>query len=213
MIELVDISKKFKDVTILENVNLIFEDGKRYYLKGINGSGKSVLLKLIVGYLKPNSGYVAIDGEKLGNRNEFIKDAGVFINSPEFLDSLTGLQNLEYLGKIRRRVDTGYRDHLIERLGLSEDINKSYSAYSLGMKQKLRIIQAMMEKPKYLIMDEPLNALDEDSRSEMINIVDEYLSCDNTLIYTSHEYEAEDIFNGEVVEVKNRTAKRYEKNK
>ena len=119
MIELVDISKKFKDVTILENVNLVFEDGKRYYLKGINGSGKSVLLKLIVGYLKPNSGYVAIDGEKLGNKNEFIKDAGVFINSPEFLDSLTGLQNLEYLGKIRRRVDTGYRDHLIERLIMS----------------------------------------------------------------------------------------------
>ena len=81
------------------------------------------------------------------------------------------------------------------------------------MKQKLRIIQAMMEKPKYLIMDEPLNALDEDSRSEMINIVAEYLSCDNTLIYTSHEYEAEDIFNGEVVEIKNRTAKKYEKNK
>ena len=187
MIKLENISKAYKDITLFNGVNAEFESGSRIAIKGVNGSGKSVLLKMVCGYAKPDSGRILIDGQELGKGQDFIRNAGISINSPEFIDSMSGMDNLLYLIDIQKKATKADVLALAERLRL-DGLNKKYKTYSLGMRQKMRLIQALVEKPDYMILDEPFDALDDTSRETAKQALEEY-SENKTLIFTSHNQE------------------------
>lgn len=187
MIKLENISKAYKDITLFNGVNAEFESGTRIAIKGVNGSGKSVLLKMVCGYAKPDSGRILIDGQELGKGQDFIRNAGISINSPEFIDSMSGMDNLLYLIDIQKKATKADVLALAERLRL-DGLNKKYKTYSLGMRQKMRLIQALVEKPDYMILDEPFDALDDTSRETAKQVLEEY-SENKTLIFTSHNQE------------------------
>ena len=187
MIKLENISKAYKDITLFNGVNAEFESGSRIAIKGVNGSGKSVLLKMVCGYAKPDSGRILIDGQELGKGQDFIRNAGISINSPEFIDSMSGMDNLLYLIDIHKIATIEDVLALAERLRL-DGLNKKYKTYSLGMRQKMRLIQALVEKPDYMILDEPFDALDDTSRETAKQVLEEY-SENKTLIFTSHNQE------------------------
>ena len=194
MIQLEDVSKKFKNVELFSHVNVTFEQGKKIQIKGVNGSGKSVLLKMIVGYSGCDSGRVIVDDRVIRKDMDFIPDAGVMINAPEFIGNMSGLDNLLYLADIRKRVTKEEVMQYVEQFGLTADIEKKYRTYSLGMKQKMRIIQAVMEKPSYLILDEPFDALDTKGREMVIDILNDYMkSGERTLLFTSHMSETDGL--------------------
>lgn len=189
MIEIINMSKKYKELELFNNVNLSFLEGKKILIKGLNGSGKSVLLKMLVGYAKPNKGYIKVDGKIIGKDIDFLPNSGVSINAPEFLNNLSGLDNLLTLASIRGIATKESITNFAKTLGLDTSLNKKYSTYSLGMKQKMRLIQALMDNPEYLILDEPFDALDEKSKKVAIKLLSDYIKNDKTLIFTSHDKE------------------------
>ena len=193
MIELKNINKKYNDIELFENVNIKFPPGKKILIKGINGSGKSVLLRMLLGYTKPDSGIIKVDNSILGEEIDFLQDAGASINAPEFINEMTGLENLMYLINIRKVVNEKEVIELAKRLKLNKHLDKKYKTYSLGMKQKMRIIQAIVEKPKYLILDEPFDALDKNSQVILREILEDYMNEKHTFIYTSHNSEYEEF--------------------
>lgn len=186
IITLENVSKKYKDRTILENLDFAFEKGKCYGIIGRNGSGKSVLLKLIAGFAYPNSGNITIRGKQLKKDIDFVDDASVIINSPEFINSMSGLNNLLYLADIRKKISKEKIIEVLRDLGLENAMKKRVSTYSLGMKQRLRLAQAIMEEPDLLILDEPMNALDDDGVSEIRELLLSLKKEGKTIILTSH---------------------------
>lgn len=191
MIELKNISKEFKNNRIFAGVNFTVETGKCVGIIGENGCGKSVLMKLICGFSKPDSGEIIIDGEKLGERRDFIQNCGVIINSPEFIGHYTGFENLMLLASIRKKIGKSEALDVLKKVGLDAAAKTKYKNYSLGMKQRLRLAQAIMENPDYLILDEPMNALDTEGIAIADSIIDEYHSLGRTILLTSHN--AQDI--------------------
>lgn len=194
MIQFDGVSKKFKDLLLFEDVNINIKEGKKTAIVGPNGSGKSVLLKLIVGYSVPTSGSIVIDGKKLQRDIDFVPNGGVSINAPEFIGSLTGLENLREIARIRRSVTEADIILLAKKVNFEEELFKKYKTYSLGMKQKMRLIQALMERPDYLILDEPFDGLDRLSKKIVIEMLDEYVKetrC--TLVFTNHGEEVFEI--------------------
>lgn len=189
MIEIINMSKKYKELELFDNVNLSFFEGKKILIKGLNGSGKSVLLKMLVGYAKPNKGYIKVDEKIIGKDIDFLPNSGVSINAPEFLNNLSGLDNLLTLASIRGIATKESITNFAKTLGLDTSLNKKYSTYSLGMKQKMRLIQALMDNPEYLILDEPFDALDEKSKKVVVKLLSDYTENDKTLIFTSHDKE------------------------
>lgn len=185
MIEINNFSKKIKKQQILDNVNITFEEGKCYGLVGYNGCGKTMLLRAICGYIKPNKGEVIVDG--ISMTKNYIKDAGIIIGEPQFMDGYSGFDNLQLLAAINKKISANEIDKILEKLGLINDKNKKYKNYSLGMKQKLRIAQAFMENPKYFILDEPFNALDKNSVEIVENLILEEKKKGKTIFLTSHD--------------------------
>lgn len=202
MIQLKNVSKRYGNHILLENITENF-DSQKIKIKGENGIGKSVLLKLIVGYSIPDEGSIYYDGKELGKDTDFLEDAGVSINAPQFMPNWTGRENLKYLQEIRKVCSNKRLNHLINTFELENDIDKKYKTYSLGMCQKMRIIQALMDKPKYLILDEPFDALSFSSKAKAKGILESYLSKDpqRTLIYTSHS-EEDDVFANRIYLIK-----------
>jgi ABC-2 type transport system ATP-binding protein len=191
MIEMKNISKRYGELIIYKDMNISFEAGKITHIKGRNGTGKSVLLKLILGYAKADEGTICADGIMIGRDTDFLPDAGAIINTPEFIKNLTGRENLQELAKIRKRTDESYVTYLSELMGMKEALNKKYGTYSVGMRQKLRLIQALMEKHRYLLLDEPFDGLDAESERNVTKLLDEYIHSDQSryLIYTNHNPE------------------------
>ena len=184
--------KKYKDNILFKDVNIKFPKNKKILIKGINGSGKSVLLKMIVGYSKPDIGTITVDNKIIGKDVDFLADAGITINAPDFMADLTGLENLKYLANINKKVSEDKIIELVKLFDLEYNINKKYKTYSLEIKQKLRLIQAFMEEPSYLILDEPFDALDKKTQDLLMNMLDKFIKQKNkTLIYTSHNSEYE----------------------
>lgn len=184
--------KKYKDNILFKDINIKFPKNKKILIKGINGSGKSVLLKMIVGYSKPDIGTITVDNKVIGKDVDFLADAGITINAPDFMADLTGMENLKYLANINKKVSEDKIIELVKLFDLEYNINKKYKTYSLGMKQKLRLIQAFMEEPSYLILDEPFDALDKKTQDLLMNMLDKFIKQKNkTLIYTSHNSEYE----------------------
>lgn len=191
MIELDNISKNYNNIVLFKDLSLKLETGKKILIQGPNGSGKSVLLKMLVGYSQISNGKIFIENKQLGKDLEFIPNSGISINAPEFCSNLTGMDNLLYLSKIRKIATKEEIIMLAKKFHLDKDLNKKYKTYSLGMKQKMRIIQALMDKPKYLILDEPFDNLDKESQEQAIELLNEFINKDTMLIFTSHNSEYE----------------------
>lgn len=185
-LEIKNLSKKFKDVYVLKNINLTFESGKIYGFTGRNGSGKSVLLKIICGFYTPTSGEVLLDNYNYILNNDFPKSTRCLIEKPNFLPDLTGYENLKLLASIENKIGDKEIMDTIEKLNLKEEINKKYSKYSLGTKQKLGIAQVLMEDPKLIVLDEPLNGIENETAKEVRKILNEEKKKDKIIIVASH---------------------------
>lgn len=201
VIEIENLTKKFGDVTALEDVSLCIKSGKIYGIIGRNGSGKTVLFKLIAGYLKPTAGRVMVNGKEIGKDADFAENIGIIIENPGFLKGYTGFQNLAYLAGIRNVIGKEEIRESMERVGLDPDSGKKVGKYSLGMKQRLGIAQAIMEDPEILILDEPMNSLDnqgvEDVREILMGLRDE----GKTILLASHNKEDIEVLCDEVYEM------------
>lgn len=208
MIKLENVYKKYGNNVIFENLSIVFDEQKNK-IKGENGVGKSVLLKMIVGYSVPDKGDVFYNQtKKLRKDSDFIENAGVSINAPEFMKNWTGMENLTYLSNVSKKCSKERLNELIGIFSLENDINKKVKTYSLGMKQKMRIIQSLMDSPKYLILDEPFDALDKQSKETAKNYLNKYLKEDPSriLIYTSHS-EEDDVFADHIFLIDEKTLK------
>lgn len=212
MITFNNICKKYKNNEIFENINLEFNNGRKILIKGVNGGGKSVLLRLIVGYSTADIGTITIDEYTLKQDCDFIKNAGVSINAPDFNKNISGMDNLLYLAKIRKVATRSSIDTLVKYFKLDDVIYKKYKTYSLGMKQKMRIIQAIMDKPTYLILDEPFDALDKESQQLAVDLLNKYLALNKnaTIIYTTHNEIYQDDFADEIYEINNKKIEKVE---
>ncbi|HJJ08011.1 MAG TPA: ABC transporter ATP-binding protein [Bacilli bacterium] len=185
-LEIKNLSKKFKDVYVLKDINLTFESGKIYGFTGRNGSGKSVLLKIICGFYTPTSGEVLLDNYNYILNNDFPKSTRCLIEKPNFLPDLTGYENLKLLASIENKIGDKEIMDTIEKLNLKEEINKKYGKYSLGTKQKLGIAQVLMEDPKLIVLDEPLNGIENETAKEVRKILNEEKKKDKIIIVASH---------------------------
>ena len=167
VIEIENLHKNFKDNEVLKNVSLTCEKGKIYGIVGHNGSGKTVLLKCICGFLNYNKGNIYINGKKMGEEMDMLDNAGIIIEEPGFLRKWNGYQNLDFLYTIRNRKNKNHLYAIMNKVGLNPKLNRPVGKYSLGMKQRLAIAQAIMEDPEILILDEPMNGLDPIGIAEM----------------------------------------------
>ena len=191
IIEIRNATKRFKDKTVFENISLNFEKGKSYGFIGYNGCGKSVFFKTICGFSRLTEGEVICNGKVIGKDMDFIQDAGVVIETPESINDYSGFKNLKLLAQVQNKIGDKEILETLEMVGLSNDKDKKVRKYSLGMKQKLRLAQAFMEKPKILILDEPMNGLDKKSVLVVRSILNRFVNNGGTLLMTSHN--AEDI--------------------
>jgi ABC-2 type transport system ATP-binding protein len=188
-IELKNISKQFSGQSVLENVSVFIERGTTVGLVGGNGSGKSVLFKIACGLVKPDSGSVFVEGVALGKKVDFPETIGVFINSPGFIGLYNGFQNLKFLANIRGIInDMQIRDAMC-KVGLDPENKTKVDHYSLGMKQKLGLAQAIMENQEILFLDEPFNALDFQTYQDVKDIIRIQQTEGKTILLTSHQYE------------------------
>lgn len=170
-INVVNYSKIIKGRVILEDVNLSLESGRIYGLKGVNGSGKTMLLRALCGLIYPTSGYVEVDGEKLRKNISFPRSVGALIESPAFLDNFTGYKNLEMIASLKGTASRQDIEEALAETGLDPHDARTYKKYSLGMKQKLGLACCFMEKPDIILLDEPFNALDEESVEKIKKIM------------------------------------------
>ena len=193
--------KKFGSDIALSNVSIEFERGKIYGIIGRNGAGKTVLFKTMIGFLKPTSGRVIVDGKEIGKDTDFADNIGIIIETPGFLSSYSGYKNLEYLASIKNMIGEKEIKESMERVGLDPNSKKKVGKYSLGMRQRLGIAQAIMENPDILILDEPMNGMDnqgvEDVREILLNLKDEGKS----IILASHNKEDIEVLCDEVYEM------------
>lgn len=161
--------KIFKDNVVFENINVEFNKGHFYLIKGENGSGKTVFLKCLCGYFILDEGEVFQDGKKIRNRNNYIQNAGIVIETPKFLDHLTLIENLRLLKLMSEKITDEEIQKWIDFYGIEKFKNTKFKNCSLGTKQKMILIQAFIHKPDVLILDEPFNSLDIESRSKTEN--------------------------------------------
>lgn len=189
LIKIEKLTKVIKGRTVLDDVNMLFEDGKIYGLYGRNGSGKTMLLRAIAGLIFPTEGSIYIDDAKLHEQISFPPSVGVIIENTNLLPQYDGFTNLQILAKIKNIITDEEIKNTLTLVGLDADSKLKVKAYSLGMKQKLAIAQAIMEKPKLLLLDEPTNALDEESILKVREILLELKDYGTTIIIASHNKE------------------------
>lgn len=192
-LEIKNITKKFDNVEILKNVNLTMTDGHIYGFIGRNGSGKSVLLKIICGFYQPTSGTILLDGENYLENNSFPKDTRALIENPNFLPDLTGFENLKLLASIQNKITEKDILDTLEKLNLMSEKDKKYSKYSLGTKQKLGIAQVLMEDPHVIILDEAFNGIEEETAKKLRNVLIEEKNKGKIIILASHIKEDIDV--------------------
>ena len=186
MVELRNVSKAYKNNILFTNLNITVPRGDICGILGENGSGKSVLLKMICGFALPDSGEVFVGGERI-EKGKFPRDIGVILDSTGFLPGETGLDNLLLLASIRRKADRAQVEEAMRLAGLKPELEVPVGKYSQGMKQRLAIAQALMEKPSLLVLDEPLNAIDIKSVAYFRQLFRELNEKEGvTIILTSH---------------------------
>ncbi len=201
MIILENVSKTFKDKTVLQNTSLTIEDGIIVGFVGRNGSGKTVLFKLICGLLRPTTGTVTVQGKQLGKDCDFAPDVGVLIETPSFISYESGFRNLRDLAAIRKKITPEEVRAAIRSVGLDDTDKKWVGKYSLGMRQRLGIAQAIMEHPSLLILDEPMNGLDRSGVEEMRRLFSSLRDNGTTILLASHAAEDIDLLCDKVYKV------------
>lgn len=186
MIKINNVTKKIKSNVILQDVTLELKEGKIYGFVGKNGSGKSMLLKTIAGFISPDKGSIVADDKNLYDEKIFLPSTRVMIDKPHFFENLSGKENLELLASIQNTITDADIENVLLKIKLADVKDKKYKTYSLGMKQKLAIAQVIMEDVKNLILDEPFNSLDMESVDLVRKILLEERSKDKIIIITSH---------------------------
>ena len=193
-----ELSKKFKKVTVLENINMKFESGKIYGIVGRNGSGKSVFLKILCSFYKPTTGEILFDNINYNSNNNFPPSVRALIENPTFFPDLTGFENLKLLSSIQNKIGDEEIIKTLDQVNLLSEKDKKYSEYSLGMKQKLGIAQVLMENPDVMIFDELFNGIEEKTVEKIRNILLELKNQNKIIIVTSHIKEDIGVLSDEV---------------
>ncbi len=210
-VEVKNFTKKIKGNTVIEHVNYTFEGNKVYGLHGRNGSGKTMLLRGICGLILPTEGCVAVDGEVIGKDIEFPKSVGIIIEHMSMVEDMTGFDNLKALAKINNIVsDDEIRECLLS-VGLEPNDKRKVKKYSLGMKQKLNIAQAVMEHPKLLLLDEPTNGLDGESVEKFYEVIKKLKDEGSLIIIASHINEELNGVCDDIIEIENGRVLKKEK--
>ena len=181
-----NVSKDFGQERVLKSVSRDFEKGKIHGIVGNNGSGKTVLMKCICGFLIPTEGTVTVNGKRVGRDVDFPPGLGLIIETPGFLPNLSGAKNLEILASLNKKIGLAEIADSIRRVGLDPLMKKPVGKYSLGMRQRLGIAQAIMEDPALLILDEPLNGLDKHGVREMRDLIKGLKADGKTILLASH---------------------------
>lgn len=182
------VSKSFNGVNILDDISLNIKKGSTIGIIGENGSGKSVIFKLICGFIKPDCGEIYIRGEKIGKNFDFPDNVGAVINNPGYIDMYTGFDNLKFLAGIKNNINDNKIRSTLELVGLDPTNKTKVKNYSLGMKQKLGIAQAIMEDQDIIILDEPFNALDFKTNKDIKDLLKKLQDKENTMLLTSHNH-------------------------
>ena len=193
MISVEHVSLTIGTAQILRDVSAQFEEGQIHGIVGRNGSGKTMLMKCICGFIRPDSGKILLDRKQVGRDVDFPPDLGLLIETPGFVPYYSGLKNLELLAAINRRASKERLNVCMEQLGLGDAKNKRVSKYSMGMRQRLGIAQAIMEDPQLLILDEPLNGLDEQGVEDIRALLLELKGQGKTILLSSHNREDIDL--------------------
>lgn len=188
-IEIKNVKKYFKNNKALDDVSMSLEKGKIYGIIGRNGSGKTVLLKLICGIMKMTEGSIEIDGKRIGKDINIPDNVGVIIETPGFIKEYSGMDNLKFLAGLSGKYSKESLEKLMEQVGLDPKEKKRVANYSLGMRQKLGIAQAIMGNPDILILDEPTNGLDKKSVEEFRKLMLEFKEQGKTILLASHSSE------------------------
>jgi len=196
-----NLTKIIDNNIILDNINLDLEDGKIYGFIGRNGSGKSLLFKTICGFIKPTKGRVIVNDVDLYEKNEFPKETSALIDSPKFITSLTGFENLKLIASIQNKIDDSMINNVLKELNLFNHKDKKVGKYSLGMKQKLGIAQALMEGPKMIILDEPFNGLEEESVKKVRNMLLSEKKKGKLILIASHIKDDIEILADEIIKL------------
>ena len=186
IIEVCGVNKYFGEEHVLKDVSHTFEKGKIHGIVGNNGSGKTVLMKCICGFLKPDSGVIYVNHKQVGKETDFPEDIGIIIETPGFLPHLSGTQNLKILASPQKKANALTIRTVLEQVGLDPDMKKPVGKYSLGMRQRLGFAQALMEDPSLLILDEPLNGLDKHGVVHIRNVIKGLRAEGKTVILASH---------------------------
>lgn len=202
-LELSNVTKVISEEMILNHISLSMEKGRIYGFQGKNGSGKTMLMRAISGLIRLTEGSVTVNGKVLGKDTDFPPSIGALIENPGFIPHFTGFENLKMLADIKRRITSEEIIQVMRKLGLENAVNKKYKTYSLGMKQKLGIAAAIMEYPEIIILDEPTNALDEDSIKNLHDILSEYKKRGSLMIISCHDKEELEILSDEIYEIEN----------
>lgn len=199
-IELKNVTKDIKGIRVLDDINLRFESGKIYGLKGKNGSGKTMLMRAVSGLIKVK-GTVSIDGKIIGRDFSFPPSIGILIENPSFVAEYTGMKNLEMLACIQNRINIDDIMYALNQVGLDPYDKRTYRKYSLGMKQRLGIAAAVMENPDIIILDEPINAIDEMGAELVRDILKDHKDRGAIIIVACHDVEELDFLSDEIIEI------------
>ena len=198
MLEIENLTKTFGTQTVISDISMTLVSGKIYGLVGRNGSGKTVLMKMILGFIKPTSGTIKVNGKQVGKEIDIPDDIGAIIETPGFLPEYSAFQNLKLMAMIRGKITSERIRETIKLVGLDPDSKKHVGKYSLGMRQRLGIAQAIMEDPQILLLDEPLNGLDNEGVEEMRNVLLKQKEQGKLIIIASHSKEDIDILCDEI---------------
>lgn len=188
-IEVQNVVKRFRDQVVLKNVSISFEKGKIHGIVGRNGSGKTVLFKCICGLMHPEEGVILVNGKRVGRDVDMPEGIGAIIEAPGFLPNYSGYKNLRFLANIRRKIGKEEILSVLKTVGLDPESRKHVGKYSLGMRQRLGIAQAIMEDPEILILDEPMNGLDNAGVQDIRALLLELKAQGKTILLASHNHE------------------------
>ncbi len=200
-IQIVNYTKEIKGRIVLDSVSLTFHPGRIYGLKGVNGSGKTMLLRAVCGLIYPTQGYVEIDGERLGKDISFPRSISALIESPAFLDNFTGYKNLEMIASLKEVATKEDIENALMEVGLDPHDTRTYRKYSLGMKQKLGLACCFMENPDIILLDEPFNALDEESVEKVKKIIFKHKERGALIVLACHDGESLSSLSDEIIPV------------
>lgn len=205
-----NLSKEIKNLRVLNKISLNLNKGKIYGFRGKNGSGKTMLFRALCGLIKPTEGTVEINGQVLGEDISFPESVGVIIEYPGFLSSLSGYENLKLIAEINNKIGEKEIKEIISAVGLDPEDKKKFKKYSLGMKQRLGIAQALMENPDLIILDEPTNALDSDAVLSIKELLFNKKKENKLILIASHDKEELEVLSDEIFHIENGSIVKHE---